>query len=166
MAAGTFAKAASIGAKTVNWPLFSVLTRLTFGLSLPETAATSVLSSGLLEAAVATGSWAMPSTEPEPLGTAWAYAAQPGPTRPAMLASALEVGEDVIEDDDPLGLLPALLPPLLLPQAAAVSVRPVAARAVRMTRGFMISPMWLLRWGIRSPRPVGCLAAGRFLRRP
>jgi hypothetical protein len=48
----------------------SVSTRLTFGLSLPDTAATSVLSRGLLLAAVATGSWAIPDTEPAPFGTA------------------------------------------------------------------------------------------------
>ena len=70
--ASTFLKAESTGAKTVNSPLLRVSTRLTLGFSLPETAATSVVSSGLLDAAVATGSFAMPSTEPAPLGTALA----------------------------------------------------------------------------------------------
>jgi hypothetical protein len=59
-----------------------------------------------------------------------------------MAASELGDAEDVIELDDPLGLLlPALLPPLLLPHAAALRVRPVAARAVRTRRVFMVSPM-------------------------
>ena len=72
MLAGTLANAVSTGAKTVKSPLFSVLTRLTFGFTLPETAATRVLSSGLLLAAVATGSAAMPPTDPAPDGTALA----------------------------------------------------------------------------------------------
>ena len=70
--AGSAANASSTGAKTVNSSPFSVSTRLTFGLSWPETAATRVLSSGLLLAAVATGSSAMPETEPAPSGTAFA----------------------------------------------------------------------------------------------
>ena len=72
VAFGSFANAESTGAKTVNWPLLSVSTRSTFGFSLPETAAISVLSSGLLPAATATGSAAMPATEPVPFGTALA----------------------------------------------------------------------------------------------
>ena len=69
MAVGSFANAASTGAKTVNSPPLRVSTRLTLGLSLPETAAMRVFSSGLLQAATATGSAAMPATEPAPSGT-------------------------------------------------------------------------------------------------
>ncbi|BBX94561.1 hypothetical protein MBOE_62100 [Mycolicibacterium boenickei] len=56
-------------------------TRFTFGFSLPETAAVSVVSSGLCDAATVTGSWAIPMTDPGPDGTFSAYDAQPGPTR-------------------------------------------------------------------------------------
>ncbi len=64
-----FAKASSTGANTVNWPPLSVSTRLTPGLSWPETAAARVVSTGLLEAATATGAVARPATEPGPVGT-------------------------------------------------------------------------------------------------
>src|SRR6195952_4986961 len=100
VAASTFLNAASTGAKTVKSPLFRVLTRLTFGLTLPDTAATSVVSSGLFEAAVATGSVAMPPTEPAPEGTALAYAAHPGPTRAAPAALAPEdIAPDIGAED-------------------------------------------------------------------
>ena len=57
MVAGSiFANASSTGAKTVNSSPFSVSTRSTSGFSWPETAAVSVVSSGLLDAATATGS--------------------------------------------------------------------------------------------------------------
>src|SRR5664279_264554 len=71
VAASTLAKAESTGAKTVKSPLLRVLTRFTPGLTWPETALVRVVSSGLFEAAVATGSFAIPPTEPDPLGT-WA----------------------------------------------------------------------------------------------
>src|SRR5262245_65655633 len=84
MVAGSiFAKAESTGANTVNSLPLRVSTRFTFGLSWPETAATRVLSSGLLLAATATGSAAMPATGPAPAGTCVAESAQPGPTRAA-----------------------------------------------------------------------------------
>lgn len=41
-----------------------------------------VFSIGLFDAATATGSCAIPSTEPAPVGTIAAYSAHPGPTRP------------------------------------------------------------------------------------
>src|ERR1700738_252315 len=82
VAASTLAKASSVGANTVRpGLLFNVSTRFTFGLSLPDSADVSVVSTGLLDAATATGSWAMPATEPGPLGTFSAYPAQPEPTR-------------------------------------------------------------------------------------
>ena len=53
MVAGSiFANASSIGAKTVNSSPLRVSTRLTSGLSWPETAAVRVVSSGLFDAAV------------------------------------------------------------------------------------------------------------------
>ena len=71
MVAGSIlANASSTGAKTVNSSPFSVSTRLTSGFSWPETAAVSVVSIGLFEAATATGSVDMPTTEPGPSGTA------------------------------------------------------------------------------------------------
>src|SRR5262249_13832924 len=67
----------------VNSPPLSVSTRLTFGFSLPDTAAVSVVNNGLFDAATVTGSCAMPVTEPGPVGTLLAYVEQPGPTRSA-----------------------------------------------------------------------------------
>src|ERR1700709_102764 len=81
VAESSLANASSVGAITVNWPPFSGSTSFTLGLSLPDTAAVSVVSSGLFEAAVATGSCAMPVTEPGPLGTFSACPLQPVPTR-------------------------------------------------------------------------------------
>src|SRR4249919_1346843 len=80
------------------------------------TAATRVDRAGLLEAAVAAGSWAMPEKLPLPsLGTA----AQPGPklveVRPAACAAAWVV-ED-LADASVLAVLESLL------QAAAVRAR-------------------------------------------
>ena len=70
VASSICANASSTGAKTVYSPLLRVSTRSTSGLTPPESAAVRVVSSGLLEAAVATGSMAMPSTEPGPVGLA------------------------------------------------------------------------------------------------
>lgn len=72
--AGSLAKASSVGAKTVNWPPLSVSTKLTCWFSFPDTAAVNVVNIGLCAAAVATGSCAIPSTDPAPEGTCWAYA--------------------------------------------------------------------------------------------
>lgn len=72
MALSIFLKASSTGAKTVNSLLLRVSTKFTLGLSLPETAAVSVVSSGLLLAATATGSADIPRTDPGPLGFALA----------------------------------------------------------------------------------------------
>src|SRR3954465_15320609 len=90
MVAGSIlANASSVGANTVSPGLpFNVSTRLTFGLSLPDSADVNVLSIGLLDAATATGSWAIPATEPAPLGTCSAYVAQPVPTRSAAGSAA------------------------------------------------------------------------------
>lgn len=68
VAASIAAKASLTGAKTVYSPLLRVSTRSTSGFTPPDRADASVLSSGLLEAAVATGSMAMPSTDAGPLG--------------------------------------------------------------------------------------------------
>src|ERR1700687_3083613 len=92
VAGSIFAKASSVGAKTVNWPLLSVSIRFTLGLSLPDSADVSVFSIGLLDAATVTGSWAMPATEPGPLGTCSAYVAQPAPTRLAAGSALAVVG--------------------------------------------------------------------------
>ena len=70
VASSTCANASSTGANTVYSPLLSVSTRSTSGFTPPDTAAVRVVSSGLLEAAVATGSMAIPSTEPGPSGLA------------------------------------------------------------------------------------------------
>ncbi len=70
--AGIFANALSTGARTVNWLESRVLTRLTWGLSLPHTAFTGVVGSGLLDAATAPGSADLPCTDPGPLGFALA----------------------------------------------------------------------------------------------
>ena len=70
VAASILANASSVGANTVNCPLFSVSTRLTFGFNLPDSADASVVSTGLLPAAVATGSMARPATDPGPEGLA------------------------------------------------------------------------------------------------
>src|SRR4051794_34004307 len=83
VAASILANASSVGAITVNSRPLSVSTRFTPGVSLPETAWVSVLSIGLFDAAVATGSIDMPETEPGPDGTCSAYAPQRAPTRSA-----------------------------------------------------------------------------------
>ena len=69
MALGSFANAESTGANTVNSPPLRVSTRFTLGLNLPDTVAVRVFRIGLLLAATATGSAAMPATEPLPSGT-------------------------------------------------------------------------------------------------
>src|SRR5271168_345419 len=107
--AGIFANAASTGANTVNWPPLRVSTRFTPGFSLPDTAAVNVVSSGLFDAATATGSCAIPVTGPGPLGTCWAYAAHPEPTR---LAAASAVALAAVLIDTPI---------------TAAAIRPAAA---------------------------------------
>src|ERR1700712_334898 len=92
VAASSFANASSVGAITVNSPPLRVSTRFTPGLSLPDTAAVSVVSIGLFDAAVAPGSLAMPATEPGPSGTCLAYAAQLLPTRPEAGSAAPVMG--------------------------------------------------------------------------
>ena len=63
------ANASSVGANTVNSPPLSVSTRLTFGLSLPDSAEFSVVSTGLLAVAAVTEPAAIPATDPGPVGT-------------------------------------------------------------------------------------------------
>src|SRR6478609_4534002 len=99
VAGSILANASSVGANTVNSPLFKVSIRLTFGLSLPDSAWVSVLSIGLLEAATVTGSCAIPATEPGPSGTCLAYAAQPEPTRLAAGSAAAFVVDVAAELD-------------------------------------------------------------------
>src|SRR3954464_8042571 len=96
VAASILANASSVGAITVNSPPLSVSTRFTPGLSLPETAAVSVVSTGLFDAAVATGSIAMPDTDPAPDGPRAAYPAQPVPTRSAARSAFAMGAGDVI----------------------------------------------------------------------
>jgi hypothetical protein len=68
VAGSSLAKAASVGAITVKSPLSRVSTRLTSGLSLPEVAEVGVVGIGVFDAATATGSIAIPATEPGPDG--------------------------------------------------------------------------------------------------
>src|SRR6202453_376092 len=68
VAAGNLANASLVGANTVYWPLLRVSTRLTFGFNLPDSAEVKVDSSGLLDAAVATGSCAIPDTDAGSVG--------------------------------------------------------------------------------------------------
>ncbi|GAA1581192.1 hypothetical protein GCM10009742_27140 [Kribbella karoonensis] len=94
------------------------------------------MSIGLPEAAVASGAAAMPSIEPAPVGLAFAYAAQPGPTIPpaALLADGVSLvvmlglsagaEDEVLVEGELLELL-SLLPP----QAAVVSSRAAAVVA-------------------------------------
>lgn len=82
-AAGSLSNAALVGAKTVYSPPLRVSTRFTSGFSLPDRAEVRVLSIGLLEAAVATGSCAIPATDPGPVGFCAAYCAHPRPIRSA-----------------------------------------------------------------------------------
>src|SRR5271154_707354 len=96
VAESTLANASSVGAITVNSPPLRVSTRFTPGLSFPDKADVSVVSTGLLEAAVATGSAVIPATEPGPVGTCLAYPAQPVPTRSAA-GSAFAVGDGAAE---------------------------------------------------------------------
>src|SRR5271165_4249463 len=79
--AGSLSNAALVGANTVYWPLLRVSTRLTPGFSLPDSAAVNVDSNGLLDAAVATGSWDIPATDAGPVGCSAAYSAHPDPIR-------------------------------------------------------------------------------------
>src|SRR5699024_6157211 len=149
VASSTCSKASSIGAKTVYSPLLSVSTRSTSGFTSPETACTSVVSSGLLEAAVATGSCAMPSTEPGPSGLASAYSEQPAPTIiPAGSAIASPVsddGEDSISEEvigaevssDPT-------PPASVAQPASTRPLTAAAAAADATRREMLMPIVLV----------------------
>src|SRR4051812_48120340 len=142
VAASILANASSVGAITVNSPPLRVSTRFTPGLSLPETAAVSVVSIGLFEAAVATGSLAMPATEPGPSGTCLAYAAQLLPTRPEAGSAAAVMGalEELLIalEEMLLALLDTELAVLLassLEQAdaprMATAVRPTAATVLR-----------------------------------
>jgi hypothetical protein len=86
---------------------------------------------GLLDAAVATGSIAIPFTEPAPVGLASAYAAQPGPTSEAGSAEALEpevisdevIGADaaVLEDESELSSEHPATSPTARPTPATVT---------------------------------------------
>src|ERR1700677_1026676 len=91
VAAGSLSNAAFVGANTVYWPLLRVSTRFTFGFSLPDNAEVRVVSIGLFDAAVATGSWAIPATDPGPLGCCAAEAEQPDPTRSAAGSAVADV---------------------------------------------------------------------------
>lgn len=95
-ALGILAKASLVGANTVMfWALLRVSTRPAF-----FTAVTRVDRAGLLEAAVATGSWAMPSKEPAPsLGTV-AQAGPNGPSAGVPSAGALDFSSAGAELED------------------------------------------------------------------
>src|SRR4051812_29785217 len=116
-AAGILAKASLVGANTVKGPpVLSVSPR-----SAAVTAATRVDNAGLLLAAVATGSCAMPLNEPEPL---FGTAAHPSPVGTAAaeapLLSAIVVSVVLLLMVVFVVLSLLLLPdePPLLPQAA------------------------------------------------
>ncbi len=116
-AAGILAKASLVGAKIVKGPgPFRVSTR-----SASPTAVTRVDSSGLLEAAVAAGSWAMPAKLPAP---SFGTEAQPGPV--GDIASSVDAAA-VVEPPDVVG--DEVSPSESLPQAATLMVR---ARAMPM----------------------------------
>ena len=65
-------------------------------VELPEIALVSVVSIGLLDAATATGSIAIPATEPGPVGTFSAYAVHDGPT------SSADAGRPAVVRDRPM----------------------------------------------------------------
>ena len=138
MVAGSiFANASSTGANTVNSSPFRVSTRFTSGFSWPETAAVSVVSSGLFDAAVATGSVDMPSTEPAPSGTCSAYAAHPAPTRSAAGSiSSMASSLGVASSDMAGASLSAAAPPELQPTSPSDAAAKIekTARAVRVLR--------------------------------
>src|ERR1700756_1333654 len=96
VAAGSLSNAAFVGAKTVYWPLLRVSTRFTFGFSLPDSAAVRVLSIGLFDAAVATGSCAIPATDPGLVGFCAAYCEHPGPIRSAAGSAMVDVAAGMV----------------------------------------------------------------------
>src|SRR5512132_3109175 len=103
------------------WAVFRVSTRSAF-----VTAVTRVDSSGVLEAAVATGSWAMASKLPAPLAGTVEQAAPNGP--------AAAIGDAVVAEA--AGVWVPEVSALLLLQAAPKSARPstpatAARRGVR-----------------------------------
>ena len=61
---------------------------------MPDNAEVSVVSIGLFDAAVATGSCAMPATDPGPVGFWAAYSEQPGPMRSAAGSALPDDGAD------------------------------------------------------------------------
>ena len=144
VAGSTLAKASLTGAKTVmSWAEFRVSTR-----PADLTAPTRVESSGLLLAAVATGSVAMPLKEPLPsFGTAaqpapnWAFVASMG-AEEVMLSEGLGVSEA-----DAAGLWAAASVELAeLPQADRPSGTARARAAIRLLRRVFI--MVSLRGGV------------------
>jgi hypothetical protein len=84
---------------------------------LPDNAEVNVVSIGLLEAAVATGSCAMPATDPGPVGFFAAYSEQPGPIRSAA-GSAFVDGAALL--GAPEALIAGADAELLLPSAAGL----------------------------------------------
>src|SRR6478735_5386977 len=123
-ALGILAKASLVGANTVMFcALLRVSTRPAF-----FTAVTRVERAGLLDAAVATGSWAMPSKEPAP---SFGTVAQAGPNGPsagvASSAGALDFSSAGAED----AALSAAASEELSSPPQAVSERGRTAAAVR-----------------------------------
>src|SRR3954454_12264154 len=123
---GIFLKASFVGANTVRfWAELSVSTRPAF-----LTAVTSVDRTGLLEAAVATGSADMPEKLPLPLlGTA----EQPAPKGLPGMAAEPVVAPPAAGAEDEAALSSLLLSP---PQAAPLSSRPPATMLAASTRVF------------------------------
>jgi hypothetical protein len=143
VAEGILANAELAGANTVMFLAeFSVSTRPAF-----LTAVTRVDSTGLAEAAVATGAVDMPLKLPAPdLGTD----AQPDPKSVVVapeldgMAEAIEELDGIAEDealaDDPDDAAVPELPEL---HAAAPSARPAVTTETATRRVFTISPQWI-----------------------
>ena len=160
VAAGILAKAELAGANTVmSLAEFSVSTR-----PACFTAVTSVDSTGLAEAAVATGAVDMPLKLPAPdLGTD----AQPEPKLVAVVEAEPDGMAEAIEDDDEAeGADEAAedeVPELPELQAARPRVRPAADTVAARIRRFTISPTFLIFpvsflffWcGLGRPRGAG-----------
>ena len=101
---------------------------------MPDSAEVKVVSIGLFDAAVATGSCAMPATEPGPVGFWAAYSEQPGPIRSAAGSALADEGAELTVADTLAEV--ALLVPwdagLLLEQPATPAIA-IAARAAAAT---------------------------------
>jgi hypothetical protein len=111
---------------------------------LPDNAEVSVVSIGLLEAAVATGSCAMPATDPGPAGFCAAYSEQPGPIRSAA-GSAFVDGAALPGGAE--ALIAGAFAELPLPSAAGLALehpeKPAIARAARAAAATVLACLFI-----------------------